>query len=122
MDGVSFYLKENETVGLVGESGCGKTTIGRTILRLENPTSGRILFDGNDITAMPADQLRPLRGQMQMIFQDLDAALNPKMRIRDILKEAITVHHQASDEEVDRRIVELLEQVNLKEQALQLSP
>ena len=69
VDGVSFYLKENETVGLVGESGCGKTTIGRTILRLENPTSGRILFDGNDITAMPADQLRPLRGQMQMIFQ-----------------------------------------------------
>ncbi|MEK6698905.1 MAG: ABC transporter ATP-binding protein [Nitrospirota bacterium] len=122
VDGVSFYLKENETVGLVGESGCGKTTIGRTILRLENPTSGRILFDGNDITAMPADQLRPLRGQMQMIFQDLDAALNPKMRIRDILKEAITVHHQASDEEVDRRIVELLEQVNLKKSKLSNFP
>jgi peptide/nickel transport system ATP-binding protein len=88
VDGVSFYLKENETVGLVGESGCGKTTIGKTILRLAKPTSGKILFDGRDITAMPVGQLRQVRGQMQMIFQDLDAALNPKMRIRGILKEA----------------------------------
>src|SRR5512147_746542 len=106
VDGVSFYLKENETVGLVGESGCGKTTIGRTILRLEKPTSGRIIFDGKDITAVPTDELRGLRGQMQMIFQDLDAALNPKMRVRDILKEAITVHHRLSDAEVDKRISE----------------
>src|SRR5208337_4957598 len=82
VDGVSFYIKENETVGLVGESGCGKTTVGRTILRLEKPTSGKILFDGKDITSIPTDELRRLRGQMQMIFQDLDAALNPKMRIR----------------------------------------
>ena len=84
VDGVSFYLKENETVGLVGESGCGKTTIGRTVLRLAAPTSGRILFDDKDITTATTEQLRKLRGQMQMIFQDLDAALNPKMRIRDI--------------------------------------
>src|SRR5512147_3209847 len=75
VDGVSFYLKENETVGLVGESGCGKTTIGRTIMRLTPATSGKIIFDGKDITAMPNEELRVLRSQMQMIFQDLDAAL-----------------------------------------------
>ena len=118
VDGASFYLKENETVGLVGESGCGKTTIGRTILRLEKPTSGRIIFDGKDITAISTQEMRQYRGQMQMIFQDLDAALNPKMRIRDILKEAITVHHELSDAEVDNRIVELLDQVNLKKNKL----
>jgi oligopeptide/dipeptide ABC transporter ATP-binding protein len=122
VDGTSFYLKENETVGLVGESGCGKTTIGRTILRLEKPTSGTIIFDGKDITAVPTEELRTLRGQMQMIFQDLDAALNPKMRIRAILREAIKVHHDLSDAETDKRIAELLEQVNLKKSKLSNFP
>src|SRR4030042_802504 len=122
VDGASFYLKENETVGLVGESGCGKTTIGRTILRLEKPTSGKIIFDGKDITSIPADGLRQLRGQMQMIFQDLDAALNPKMHVRDILSEAITVHHRISDAEVDKRISDLLEQVKLKKSKLSSFP
>ena len=118
VDGASFYLKENETVGLVGESGCGKTTIGRTILRLERPTSGRIIFDGKDITDASPDEMRLLRGQMQMIFQDLDAALNPKMRIREILREAITVHHRLDHAEADKRVAELLEQVNLKKSKL----
>ncbi|HVP78748.1 MAG TPA: ABC transporter ATP-binding protein [Thermodesulfobacteriota bacterium] len=122
VDGVSFYLKENETMGLVGESGCGKTTIGRTVLRLEKPTSGQIIFDGKDITRVPTDELRQLRSQMQMIFQDLDAALNPKMRIRDILSEAITVHHPMSGAEVEKRISELLEQVNLKKSKLSNFP
>lgn len=122
VDGVSFYLKENETVGLVGESGCGKTTIGRTILRLTPATSGQIIFDDKDITHMPNNDVRKLRGQMQMIFQDLDAALNPKMRIRDILKEAITVHHRVSDAETDKRISDLLEQVNLKKSKLSNFP
>ncbi|MGE5173790.1 MAG: ABC transporter ATP-binding protein [Betaproteobacteria bacterium] len=122
VDGVSFSLQENETVGLVGESGCGKTTIGRTILRLERPTSGKVIFDGKDITSVPTEELRQLRGQMQIIFQDLDAALNPKMRIRDILKEAITVHHRVSDAEVDKRISDLLEQVNLKKSKLSNFP
>lgn len=122
VDGASFYLKENETVGLVGESGCGKTTIGRTILRLERPTSGKIIFDGRDITTASTEELRQLRGRMQMIFQDLDAALNPKMRIADILKEAITVHHRLTDAEVEKRIAELLEQVNLKKSKLSNYP
>jgi oligopeptide/dipeptide ABC transporter ATP-binding protein len=122
VDGASFSLTENETVGLVGESGCGKTTIGRTILRLEKPTSGRIIFDGKDITTASTDELRQLRGKMQMIFQDLDAALNPKMRIGEILKEAITVHHRISDAEVVKRIGELLEQVNLKKSKLSNFP
>jgi peptide/nickel transport system ATP-binding protein/oligopeptide transport system ATP-binding protein len=122
VDGVNFTIKENETLGVVGESGCGKTTIGRTILRLEKPTSGKIVFDGKDITSVRTDELRQLRGQMQMIFQDLDAALNPKMRIRDILSEAITVHHTMSDAEVERRISDLLEQVNLKRSKLSNFP
>lgn len=122
VDDVSFYIKENETMGLVGESGCGKTTIGRTVLRLTPATSGRIIFDGKDITTLSARHFRPLRKQMQMIFQDLDAALNPKMRIRAILKEAITVHHRLSDAEVNRKISELLEQVNLKKNKLSNFP
>ena len=122
VDGVSFNLKENETLGLVGESGCGKTTIGRTILRLEKPSSGKIIFDGKDITSIPTDELRQFRSQMQMIFQDLDAALNPKMDVRDILSEAITVHHRISDTEVDNRIGDLLEQVKLKKSKLSSFP
>ncbi len=114
VDGVSFYVRENETVGLVGESGCGKTTIGRTILRLTPATSGSIVFDGRDITQLTRAELRPLRREMQMIFQDLDAGLNPKMRVRDILREALTVHERQSDAEVAARTHELLDQVNLK--------
>jgi oligopeptide/dipeptide ABC transporter ATP-binding protein len=118
VDGVSFYLRENETVGLVGESGCGKTTIGRTVLRLTDPSSGRIVFDGRDITTLSRAELRPLRREMQMIFQDLDAGLNPRMRVRDILREALTVHERPGDAEIAGRIRELLEQVSLKESKL----
>jgi oligopeptide/dipeptide ABC transporter ATP-binding protein len=118
VDGVSFYLRQNETVGLVGESGCGKTTIGRTVLRLTDPSSGRIVFDGRDITNLSRAELRPLRREMQMIFQDLDAGLNPKMRVRAILREALTVYERPSDAEIASRIRELLEQVNLKDSKL----
>jgi oligopeptide/dipeptide ABC transporter ATP-binding protein len=118
VDDVSFYLKEHETIGLVGESGSGKTTVGRTILGLTPATSGRIFFDGRDITALPARDFRPLRKEMQMIFQDLDAALNPKMRIQAILKEAISVHQDINGAQLDRKVGELLEQVNLKESKL----
>jgi oligopeptide/dipeptide ABC transporter ATP-binding protein len=122
VDGVSFDVAANETVGLVGESGCGKTTIGRAILGLTAATSGKIVFEGHEITAMSPRQLRPLRRRIQMIFQDLDAALNPRMRIRNILAEAITVHHRLSDAEVTQRTHELLEQVNLKKSKLASLP
>jgi peptide/nickel transport system ATP-binding protein/oligopeptide transport system ATP-binding protein len=118
VDGVSFYLRENETVGLVGESGCGKTTIGRTVLRLTDPSGGRIVFGGRDITHLSRAALRPLRREMQMIFQDLDAGLNPKMRVRAILREALTVYERPSDAEIASRIRELLAQVNLKDSKL----
>jgi oligopeptide/dipeptide ABC transporter ATP-binding protein len=118
VDGVSFYLRENETVGLVGESGCGKTTVARTVLRLTDPSGGRILFGGRDITHLSRAELRPLRREMQMIFQDLDAGLNPKMSVRAILREALTVYERPSDAEIARRTRELLEQVNLKESKL----
>ncbi|HEU0264337.1 MAG TPA: oligopeptide/dipeptide ABC transporter ATP-binding protein [Geobacterales bacterium] len=122
VDGVSFYLKEKETVGLVGESGCGKTTVGKTILGLTGATSGKVLFDGHEITAMRGEKLRRLRSNMQMIFQDLDAGLNPKMRVKKILQEALNVHHRLSDAEVDRRIYELLDQVKLKSNKLSQFP
>jgi oligopeptide/dipeptide ABC transporter ATP-binding protein len=118
VDDVSFYIKEKETMGLVGETGCGKTTIGRTVLKLTPATSGKIIFNDTDITHLSAAQFRPFRKQLQMIFQDLDAALNPKMRIKAILKEALTVHRRLSDSEMDRRISELLEMVNLKRNKL----
>jgi oligopeptide/dipeptide ABC transporter ATP-binding protein len=122
VDDVSFYLKENETMGLVGESGCGKTTIGRTILKLTQPTSGKIKFNGTDITALSGSEFRPYRKEMQMIFQDLDAALNPKMRVRSILREAITVHADLSDAEIDTKMNEILEQVSLKKSKLSNFP
>jgi oligopeptide transport system ATP-binding protein len=118
VDDVSFYIKKNETMGLVGETGCGKTTIGRTLLKLTPVTSGKIMFDGKEITQLSTQQFRPYRRKIQMIFQDLDAALNPKMRIKSILKEALTVHHRLSSAEVNRRIDELLEMVNLKKSKL----
>jgi len=118
VDDVSFYIKEKETMGLVGETGCGKTTIGRTLLKLTPATSGKIIFNGTDITHLSTAQFRPFRKKMQMIFQDLDAALNPKMRIKAILREALTVHSRLNDAEMDRRISELLEMVNLKKSKL----
>jgi oligopeptide/dipeptide ABC transporter ATP-binding protein len=114
VDGVSFALAEHETLGLVGESGCGKTTIGRIIVGVTPASGGRVVFDGHEITALRPRALRPLRRHMQMIFQDLDAALNPRMRVRDILREAITLHHTFDQAGVIRRTSELLEQVNLK--------
>ena len=122
VDDVSFYIKKNETMGLVGETGCGKTTIGRTLLKLTPATEGKIIFNGTDITRLSAARFRPFRKKIQMIFQDLDAALNPKMRVRAILKEALSVHHRLSDSETDGRINELLEMVNFKKSKLSSFP
>lgn len=122
VDDVSFYIKENETMGLVGESGCGKTTIGKSILRLLPIDSGSIAFEGTEVGSLSLSEFAPFRKKMQMIFQDLDAALNPNMRIHSALKEAVNLHHRLTDAETERRIKELLDQVNLKKSKLSNYP
>ncbi|MDH4274556.1 MAG: ABC transporter ATP-binding protein [Gammaproteobacteria bacterium] len=123
VDGVSFEVNSQETLGLVGESGCGKTTTGKLILKLSQPTSGSIVYDGIDIVPMTNRNFRPMRSKIQMIFQDLDAALNPKMRIGQILSETIKIHHKELDDSaVNTRMYELLEMVNLKKNKLSNFP
>jgi oligopeptide/dipeptide ABC transporter ATP-binding protein len=113
VDGVSLSIARGETVGLVGESGCGKSTLGRAIMRLYEPTSGRVVFDGRDITRLPDSQLRPVRERMQMVFQDPFASLNPRHSVGRIVGEPIRVHGSASRREVSQRVRELLSVVGL---------
>jgi oligopeptide/dipeptide ABC transporter ATP-binding protein len=114
VDGVSFYIRRGETLGLVGESGSGKSTVGRTLLRLTEPTLGRILFDGTDITRMTAEALRPMRRRMQIIFQDPYASLNPRMTVRDIVGEGIAIFRLAPGaRDADAMIAAVLEKVGL---------
>jgi oligopeptide/dipeptide ABC transporter ATP-binding protein len=113
VDGVSFDIRRGETLGLVGESGCGKTTVGRALLRLIEPTSGAVRFDGQDLLALPRGRLRALRRRMQLIFQDPYASLNPKLNVGEAIGEALKVHGLARGSEVDRRVTELLERVGL---------
>ena len=114
VDGVSFSLHPGETLGLVGESGCGKSTVARSVLRLVEPTSGQIAIDGADITHLGKAALRPVRRSMQIVFQDPFASLNPRMRAGDIVGEPLAVHGLASGEQRQARIAELFQQVGLR--------
>jgi peptide/nickel transport system ATP-binding protein len=113
VDGISFAIGRGETFGLVGESGCGKTTVGRSILRLVEPTAGRILFDGIDVRACRGTELRALRRRMQIVFQDPYGSLNPRMTVGAIVGEAIRVHGLARGAALDARVEQILERVGL---------
>jgi peptide/nickel transport system ATP-binding protein len=122
VDGVSLEIQRGETLGLVGESGCGKSTVGRAILRLYEPTDGRIVFDGQDITRLGQAELRPLRRRMQMVFQDPYASLNPRHSVGRMVGEPIRVHGLAGRRATGRRVRELLETVGLPADAASRYP
>jgi len=113
VDGISFEVRSGETFGLVGESGCGKSTAGRTILQLYRPTSGHVFFGDSDLVKLKGEELRRMRQRMQMIFQDPYASLNPRMTIREIVGEPLVVHDMAKSRQIDERVDQLLDLVRL---------
>ena len=122
VDGVSFEVVKGETLGLVGESGCGKTTVGKTILRLIEPTSGEILYKRQDITKLTRGQFRKIRKNMQMVFQDPFLSLNPRMSVRQIVREPLQVNRVASSEDLEERVRHLVELVGLNPDHLNRYP
>ena len=122
VDGVSFDLGVGETLGLVGESGCGKTTVGRTILRLLEATDGEVHFEGKPVFQQSATEMRALRREMQIIFQDPGGSLNPRMRVGRLVGEPLVVHGMASGDELRHRVEQLLERCGLWKQAADRYP
>jgi peptide/nickel transport system ATP-binding protein len=115
VDDVSFTVYKGETLGLVGESGCGKTTLGRTLLRLIEPTGGQIIYDGTDLTAKKRDDLKSLRKEIQIIFQDPYSSLNPRLTIGSAIAEPLRIHHVIDNKKQRKeKVIELLEKVNLQ--------
>lgn len=113
VDGISFDIYKGETLGLVGESGCGKSTTGRAVLQLQRPTSGSVMFEGTELTKLDGAPLRAVRKDMQMIFQDPYASLNPRMTVGQIVGEPMTIHKLCSGEEQKQRVGDLLRMVGL---------
>lgn len=122
VDGITLDIYKGETLGVVGESGCGKSTLGRTILGLESLTEGELVFNGNNISKYSARQLKPFKKEMQMIFQDPYASLNPKQRIGDALEEALIIHTQLSAQARREKVIQLLNEVGLKEEHYERYP
>jgi len=122
VDGVTLEIRAGETLGLVGESGSGKSTLGRLLLRLIEPTSGQVLFDGRDLAALSRKQLRHLRREMQLVFQDPYSSLNPRMRVKAIVAEGIEIHKLVRGREKEQRIRELMEMVGMGADALDRYP
>ncbi len=114
VDGVTLDILEGEIMGLVGESGCGKSTLARTIPRLEEPTSGKIIYHGKDIAKLNKKALNQIRREIQLIFQDPDASLDPRMTVGDSIEESLVIHHIGDSRERAHRVAELMEQVGLE--------